>query len=43
MTVDAGYEYVEKIAGSVTWYMMETKDVVSIISIKLKNENNELV
>ena len=43
MTVDLGYKYVEKIAGGVTWYMMETKDVVSSISLKLKNEKNELV
>ena len=43
MTVDPGYKYVEKLARGVTGYMMETKDVVSRISLKLKNENNELV
>ena len=29
MTVGSGYKYVEKLAGGVIWYMMETKDVVS--------------
>ena len=43
MTVDPGYKSVEKFTGGVTWYMMETKDVVSRISLKRKNENNELV
>ena len=43
MTVNAGYEYFELFAGGITWYMMETKDVISSISVKLKNENNEMV
>ena len=43
MTVVPEYKYVEKFAGGVTWYMMETKDVVSSISLKLENESNELV
>ena len=43
MTVDPGYKYVEKIAGGVTCYMMETKDVVSSISLKLKNKNSEFL
>ena len=42
MTVEPGYKYVETIAGGVTWYMMERKDVVSSISLKLKNENGNL-
>ena len=42
LTVDPGYKYVEKFAGGITWYMMETKDVISSISFKLK-KNNELV
>ena len=36
-------KYVESFAGGNTWYVMETKDVISSISFKLKNENNELV
>ena len=43
MTVDPGYKYVEKSSGGFTWFMMETKDVVSSISLNLKNEDNELV
>ena len=43
MTVDPGYIYVEKFAGGITWYMAETRDVISSTSFKLKNENNELV
>ena len=30
MTVNPGYKYVESFAGGITWYMMETKDVISI-------------
>ena len=43
MTVDPGYKNVERFAGGISWYMMETKDVISSISYKLKSENNELV
>ena len=43
MTVDPGYKYVEKFAGGISWYMMETKDFISSINFKLKNENGELV
>ena len=43
MTVDPGYIFVENFAGGVTWYMTETKDVISSISFKLKKENNEMV
>ena len=43
MTVDPGHKYVERFAGGLTWYMMETKDFVSSISFKLKNENGDLV
>ena len=42
-TVNPGYIYVESFAGGITWYMMQTKDVILSISFKLKNENNELV
>ena len=43
MTVDPGYIYVEKIAGRISWYMLESKDFVSSISFKLRIENNYLV
>ena len=43
MTVDPGYKYTEKLAGGITWYMTQSKDVISSISFKLKYENNQLV
>ena len=43
MDVDPGYKYIEKFRGGVLWYMMESKDIISSICFKLKNENNQLV
>ena len=43
MEVDPVYNYIEKFRGGIQWYMMETKDVISSKTFKLKNENNELV
>ena len=43
MTVTAGYKYVESFFGGITWYIMESKDIISSICFKLKNENNQLV
>ena len=43
MTVNPGYKYVETIAGGVVWYMIQSRDIISIVSFKLKNENNKLV
>ena len=43
MTVDPGYKYVEKFAGGIGWYMMETKDFISSINLGFKNENGKLV
>ena len=43
MDVDPGYKFIEKFRGGVQWYMMESKDIISSISFKLKNENNQLV
>ena len=43
MDVDPGYKYIEKFRGGVQWYMMESKDVISSICFKLKNENRNLV
>ena len=36
MTVDAGYEYVEKFAGGISCYMMENKDFDQSVSYKFK-------
>ena len=43
MDVDPGYKYIEKFRGGVSWYMLETKDFISSINFKLKNENSQLV
>ena len=43
MDVDPGYKYIEKFRGGVQWYMMDSKDVISSICFKLKNENGNLV
>ena len=43
LDVDPGYKYIEKFRGGVSWYMLETKDFISSINFKLKNENGELV
>ena len=43
MTVNPGYKYIERFFGGVTWYMMESKDIISSICFKLKNENKQLV
>ena len=43
ITVDLGFKYVERFAGGISWYMMETKYVISIISFTLKTESFELV
>ena len=43
MDVDPGYKYIEKFRGGVIYYMMETKDAISSICFKLKNENGNLV
>ena len=43
MDVNPGYKYIEKFRGGVQWYMMESKDIISSICFKLKNENNQIV
>ena len=43
MDVDPGYKYIEKFRGGVSWYMLESKDFISSINLKLKNENGDLV
>ena len=41
--VDPGSNYIETFAGGITWYMMETKDLISGIFLKFKNERGNLV
>ena len=36
MDVDLGYKCIEKFRGGVQWYMMESKDIISSISFKIK-------
>ena len=43
MDVDPGYKYIEKFRGGVKWYIMESKDIISSICFKLKNENGNLL
>ena len=43
MDVDPGYKYIEKFKGGVAWFMLHSKDVISSINFKLKNENRDLV
>ena len=43
MDVDPGYKYIEKFRGGVQSYILESKDNISSICFKLKNENNQLV
>ena len=43
MSVSPGYKFVERFSGGITWYMMETRDVILSINLKLRNENGNLV
>ena len=43
MTVDPVYEYVDIFSGVNSWFMMQSKDNISSICFKLKNENGNLV
>ena len=43
MDVDPGYKFIGNFEGGVQWYMMESKDVISSICSKLKNEIGSLV
>ena len=43
MEVEPGYNYIEKFRGAEQWYMMESKDIFSTNSFKLKKENNQIV
>ena len=41
MSVSPRYKYVCRFEGGIQWYMMESKDVFSSISFKLKNEKKQ--
>ena len=43
MDVSPGYKYIHKFRGGIQSYMMDSKDIISSINFRLKNENNELV
>ena len=43
MTVEPGYKYGEKLSEGIIWYMMQSKDIISSIRFKIKNENGNLV
>ena len=43
MDVKPGYKFIEKFRGDIQWYMMQSKDIISSICFKLKNENGNLV
>ena len=43
MDFEPGYRYLEKFRGRVNWYMMESKDNISLTSFTLINENNQLI
>ena len=43
LDVNPGYKYIHKFRGGLQWYMLQNRDIISSISFKLKNENNELV
>ena len=43
MDINPGYKYIHKFRGGVQWYIMESKDIISSICFKLKNENIQIV
>ena len=43
LDISPGYKYFENFRGGIQWYMMESKDNISSISFKLKNEIGDLV
>ena len=43
MDVDLGYKYIKKFRGGIQWFMMESKDIISSICFKLKNEDIEFI
>ena len=43
MIVHPCYKDVKTFTGGITWYMMESKDIISTLCFRLKNEINQLV
>ena len=43
MDVDPGYNYIETFQGGISWCMLQSRDNISSICFKLKNEINEIV
>ena len=43
MDVDPGYNYIKNFRGGIQWCMMEVKDFISSVNLKITNENGELV
>ena len=43
MSVSPGFKYVCRFKGGLQWYMMESEDVISNVSFKLKNEKNQVI
>ena len=43
MDVDPVYKYIKKFRGDIQWYIMDSRDIISSICFKLKNENRNLV
>ena len=43
MDVNPGYKYIGNFRGGVQWFMMNTKDFISSLNFKMKNEHDELV
>ena len=43
MTVNPGYKFIEKFSGGISWYMMQSKEIITSICFNLKNEKNQLV
>ena len=43
MDVNPGYNYIDKFSSGVQWYMVESKDLISSLCFKLKNEKDQLV
>ena len=43
MTVNPGYKYVERFEGEISWYVMNSIDVILSFNIRIKKENGKLV
>ena len=43
MDLDPGFKYMEMFRGCVQWYMIESENFISNISLELKNQNGGLV